>query len=830
MATVKQCQAALCLFSCFPDVTSHRQQDSHLSPLFLLFEIETPIRTKDEEALDAHSSHSDDDIPTMTRRLRVRGRLRKRVIAVEDGDTDLTFKTPIRSIMCHRRILSEIDQTPHRNSTVRNIYSPIVRFLTPSKENVKCSDTSNNVLMSPEQCVFGFGSMDPLGGDEDDDDVFSPFTFIKNIPSQSQYSRPRHRDIPPKTRSTPEATLVVDLEETLVFSSLNVMEQAEYTFHTAFQDHQYKAYMILRPHVKEFLQSMAKIYELFVYTSAKKEYAEKILDILDPQRKLFRHRLYQFDCACVLGHYIKDLSILERELTKTVVLDNAPHTYPYHLMNTIPIKSWFGKPEDRELQKLIPYLQKLSTAEDFREVLKRRKDHFHRLLKLTKYPATSDKRCVTMSTTGLQATTRQNVKEIDTMKESISDIINQLQDIDPTRLSFSPFLDLDTQISLAPVSDSPESSVEELHSSSHSVSGSQRSLERPPAPDQPKSSTSCHQQPSDGFPEEPRGDEVEEGELDQTLSSPVIAEHALGGATENCISSPTPASQGDIPNGTDSPRWSPESTNLDCTVDEGCPLIGPPPESVELTLWRSEEQGQTCEATEDASEQGRFCCCCQCKCCQSGRIPAFLSVIVSLLCATGILYALYFYVPIKPPDLPDAVSRIIFTLCCCVVAAVPILLAMLMDAACQFCTGSFNPLESFPRRRAVQQLFVTASLELFLLYVLNLVVMATLLPQDQLKLVPILVALFIIGRIVYWVSLNFCSSCRGFGSGLTIFPLLAMVALNLFLIYNLSLQKPHFGTQDILYNQVTPSSWSEETSQSPSGKSNVLPTDILDAQ
>lgn len=94
--------------------------------------------------------------------------------------------------------------------------------------------------------------------------------------------------------------------------------------------------------------------------------------------------------------------------------------------------------------------------------------------------------CVTMSTSGLQATNRQNVKELDSMKESISDIINQLQDIDPTRLSFSPFLDLDTQISLAPVSDSPESSVEELHSSSHSVSGSQHSLEPPPATNQPR--------------------------------------------------------------------------------------------------------------------------------------------------------------------------------------------------------------------------------------------------------------------------------------------------------------------------------------------------------
>lgn len=82
--------------------------------------------------------------------------------------------------------------------------------------------------------------------------------------SKSQCAQPQPRDIPPKTRSTPEATLVVDLvsftlwacsacvnlpphttpvsfqEETLMFSSLNVIDEAEYTFYTTFQDHQYK--------------------------------------------------------------------------------------------------------------------------------------------------------------------------------------------------------------------------------------------------------------------------------------------------------------------------------------------------------------------------------------------------------------------------------------------------------------------------------------------------------------------------------------------------------------------------------------------------------------
>ncbi|XP_035508621.1 CTD small phosphatase-like protein 2-A [Morone saxatilis] len=338
---------------------------------------ESPLQSTREETVDNDLHRSDDDIPTLTRRPLPRGRLRKRAIAVDDREADLAFKTPIRPIMHHERVLSEIDPVTPRNATARNIYSPIVRFLTPSKENVKSAGTK--VLMSPEQGVFGYGSIDLLAGDEEEE-VFDPFRFIKNIPSQSQHSRPQLRDIPPKTRSTPEATLVVDLEETLMFSSLNVIDEAEYTFYTAFQDNQYKVYMILRPHVREFLESMSKIYELFVYTCAKKEYAEKILNILDPQRKLFRHRLYQDDCACVLGHYIKDLNILGRDLAKTVVLDNAPHTYPYHLMNTVPIKSWSGESADRELQKLVPSMEKLSAAEDFREVLKKRKDHFHRLL------------------------------------------------------------------------------------------------------------------------------------------------------------------------------------------------------------------------------------------------------------------------------------------------------------------------------------------------------------------------------------------------------------------------------------------------------------------
>ncbi len=64
-------------------------------------------------------------------------------------DPDLAFKTPIRPIMRHEHILSEINPVSPRNTTARNIYSPIVRFLTPSKESeYSCCRCHSAVLTS----------------------------------------------------------------------------------------------------------------------------------------------------------------------------------------------------------------------------------------------------------------------------------------------------------------------------------------------------------------------------------------------------------------------------------------------------------------------------------------------------------------------------------------------------------------------------------------------------------------------------------------------------------------------------------------------------------
>ncbi|KAJ8258225.1 hypothetical protein GJAV_G00194550 [Gymnothorax javanicus] len=175
----------------------------------------------------------------------------------------------------------------------------------------------------------------------------------------------------PGPRLLPEITekdqgkmcVVIDLDETLVHSSFKPVRNADFIVPVEIEGTTHQVYVLKRPHVDAFLQRMGELFECVLFTASLAKYADPVADRLD-QCGVFRTRLFRESCVFHQGCYVKDLSRLGRELSKTLILDNSPASYAFHPENAVPVASWFDDLKDAELLKLLPVLEELSRARD----------------------------------------------------------------------------------------------------------------------------------------------------------------------------------------------------------------------------------------------------------------------------------------------------------------------------------------------------------------------------------------------------------------------------------------------------------------------------------
>lgn len=167
--------------------------------------------------------------------------------------------------------------------------------------------------------------------------------------------------------------LFVDLDETLIHSDINhefdfYDAQIRITMEGAIAECKFN--IIIRPYTKEFLTFAKERFNVILFTAGIKEYADQIIEKIDPMNEYFVMRLYRESCIEFQNFFIKDLGILATfGLKDMIILDNCIYSFARNLKNGILISSFYSDKEDCELLNVMEYLDsKLFEVKDIREV------------------------------------------------------------------------------------------------------------------------------------------------------------------------------------------------------------------------------------------------------------------------------------------------------------------------------------------------------------------------------------------------------------------------------------------------------------------------------
>ena len=162
-------------------------------------------------------------------------------------------------------------------------------------------------------------------------------------------------------------TLALDLDETLVHFFLTPSGGS----------------FLIRPYCFKFLEDMSKIFEVTIFTAATKDYADSILDIIDPNKKLINHRLYRQHISIREMCFVKDLSKLGRNLNRCLIIDNLAENFKFQQNNGIQCSTWNDDMKDTQLYDLDIILTKIieKKPQDIKPIIKKLNEEVNKKIK-----------------------------------------------------------------------------------------------------------------------------------------------------------------------------------------------------------------------------------------------------------------------------------------------------------------------------------------------------------------------------------------------------------------------------------------------------------------
>lgn len=169
--------------------------------------------------------------------------------------------------------------------------------------------------------------------------------------------------------------LILDLDETLVYSSENPLERSP-----DFCIEQYFVYT--RPGLEDFLNECNQLYKIAIWTFGSKNYAKEIVNNIFPSEIepcfiFSRERCsYRFNYEFGVYEVVKPLKKVKRRgfsIERIIIIDDSPETFKDNYGNAILVNKYYGDQGDEELFLLGEFLNKIDKDKvtDIRKVDKR---------------------------------------------------------------------------------------------------------------------------------------------------------------------------------------------------------------------------------------------------------------------------------------------------------------------------------------------------------------------------------------------------------------------------------------------------------------------------
>jgi len=169
--------------------------------------------------------------------------------------------------------------------------------------------------------------------------------------------------------------LFIDLDETLIHSDIYdkksfIINNYNKILKFKYDNLHYYIGINFRKNLNFFLKKVSKYFNLILFTASYKEYADVIIDYIDPENNIFKKRFYKESCINLDDNInIKDLNIFnDIDLKRSIILDNNIYSFCNNLNNGILINSFF-EGEDDDLINIYYYLENyIKNSEDVRKV------------------------------------------------------------------------------------------------------------------------------------------------------------------------------------------------------------------------------------------------------------------------------------------------------------------------------------------------------------------------------------------------------------------------------------------------------------------------------